>query len=70
MIYLLDIFEEVNQKNLLIANMQKRLDRLRESLEDIEIEICLSRHDSAEKALNLIQKARENDKKYRSELKK
>lgn len=65
-----DLFNEVKRKNAVIANMQKRLDYLNEALEDVEVEICLSRNDSAERALNLLQKAKQKDKDFRSELTK
>jgi hypothetical protein len=56
--------------NLIQTSMQKRVDYLLEALEDISTEICLSRHDSAERALSLIRKANQKDIQFREELKK
>lgn len=65
-----DLFDEVKRQNAVIAIMQKRLDYLNEALEDVEVEICLSRNDSAERAMDLIRKAKQKDKQFRSELAK
>lgn len=52
------------------VNMQKRIDYLLEALEDVSVEISLSRHDSAERALSLIRKANQRDIQFREDLKK
>lgn len=59
-----------DKKNLDIqANMQKRIDYLLDALENIEVEICLSRNDSAEKALSFIRQVKKRNEKIRGELK-